>query len=76
MDEILTVTEMESRYPGEWVLVEDPVTDELLEVLSGKVLCHSLDRDDVYRKAIELRPRHSACLFFGDVLPEGMEAIL
>ena len=76
MDEVLTVVEMKSRYPGQWVLVEDPVTGESLEVLSGRVLFYSPNRDEIYRKAIELRPRHSACLYFGDVVPEGMEVIL
>jgi hypothetical protein len=76
MDEVLTIAEMKSRYPSEWVLVEDPVTDDSLEVLSGKVLCHSPDRDVFDRKVMELRPRHSAFLYFGDVVPNGMEAIL
>ena len=75
MDEILTISEIESRYPGEWVLVEDPETDEALEVLSGKVLCHSPNRDEVDRKAMELRPRDFAFLFFGDI-PDDLEVIL
>ena len=52
MDEILTVGEMESRFVAEWLLVEEPQTDEALEVRSGKVLFHSKDRDEVYRKAV------------------------
>ena len=28
MSEVLTIEEMETRYPREWVLIEDPVTDE------------------------------------------------
>lgn len=67
MDEILTVGEMESRFVGEWLLVEDPQTDEALEVLSGKVRFHSKDRDEVYRKAVELRPRRFAVLYTGSI---------
>lgn len=66
MSEVLTVDEIESRYDSEWVLLEDPVTDETLRVLEGKVLCHSKDRDEVYRTAKELRPRSSAILFTGE----------
>jgi hypothetical protein len=43
-------------------LVQDPVTNDSLEVLSGKVVCHSPDRDVVYRKAVELRPSRFAIL--------------
>jgi hypothetical protein len=75
MDEILTISEIESRYPGEWVLVEDPETDEALEVLSGKVLCHSPDRDEFDRKVLEFRPRHSAFLYTGKI-PDDLEFIL
>lgn len=62
MAEELSIAEIESRYPSEWILVEDPITNEALEVQSGKVLWHSPDRDDVYRKAVELRPRNIAFL--------------
>ena len=53
MNEILTITEIQSRFHAEWVLIQDPETTESLEVRSGKVLYHSKDRDEVYRKAIE-----------------------
>jgi hypothetical protein len=60
MQTALSIVEIESRYPSEWILIGDPVTNDNLEVLSGQVLWHSPDRDEVYRKAIELRPAHSA----------------
>lgn len=47
MDEVLTLAEIEARFASEWVLVEDPQTDEALEVRSGKVRWHSNDRDEV-----------------------------
>ena len=62
MNQILTISEIEARYPSEWILVEDPVTNDALQVQSGKILWHSPDRDEVYRKAVELRPTHSAFL--------------
>src|SRR5438876_961935 len=36
-DEILTVKEIEARYPSEWVLIEDPEVDEQLDVIRGTV---------------------------------------
>lgn len=75
MSEVLTITEIESRYDSEWVLVEDPQVDERLEVLGGTVLWHSKDRDEVYEKALELRPKYSAFLYTGSI-PEDVAVIL
>jgi len=70
MTEIMTVAEIEAKYESEWILLDDPETDENLKVKSGKVLWHSKDRDEVYRKAREIRPRHSAVLYTGRLLEE------
>jgi hypothetical protein len=70
MRESMTISEIETLYPFEWVLVENPVTNEAFEVQSGKVLWHSADRDEVYQKAVELHPRHSAFLFTGELSDE------
>jgi hypothetical protein len=75
MDTILTLTEIENQFDSEWVLVSDPETDEALEVRGGNVLWHSPDRDEVYQKAIELRPRRFAVLYMGQ-LPEDVAIIL
>ena len=40
MDEILTIAAIESRFVAEWVLVEDPETNELLPRQGGKVRFH------------------------------------
>jgi hypothetical protein len=65
MDQILTVTEIETQFDSEWVLVENPQTNEALEVERGKVLYHSKDRDEVYRKAISYHPKRFAVLYTG-----------
>jgi hypothetical protein len=48
---------------------EDPQTNSALEVQGGKVIWHGKDRDEVYRKAVELRPKHFATLYLGK-MPE------
>jgi hypothetical protein len=70
MDGTLTVAEIESQFPSEWVLVENPHTNELLEVQNGNVLYHSKDREEVYRKAVELRPKRFAMLYTGEIPPD------
>jgi len=75
MSEIMSVVEIQARFDSEWVLLEDPETSDTLEVKSGKVLWHSKDRDELYRKARELHPKHSAILYTGK-LPEGTAIVL
>ncbi|MBI2433891.1 MAG: hypothetical protein HYV26_13575 [Candidatus Hydrogenedentes bacterium] len=75
MQEEMTIEEIYSEFDSEWVLVEDPVTDDALNVLRGKVLCHSRDRDEVYRKAISPRVKRFAMLYTGKI-PEGTEVLL
>lgn len=75
MEEMLTIEEIENRFDSEWVLIGDPLTDELLEVMGGKVLWHSRDRDEIHRMAMELHPRRFAVLHVGKP-PEEMESAL
>lgn len=75
MNEILTRSEIQTRFASEWVLVQDPEVNERLEVLGGKVIWHSKDRDEVYRKSIELRPEHAAYLYTG-AMPENTAIVL
>lgn len=70
MNEEMTLEEIESQFAAEWVLIGDPRTDEGLNVLGGKVLCHSKDRDEVYRKAVSLRPQRSAVIYTGQIPDE------
>ncbi len=75
MDDLLTISEIESRFKSEWVLVEDPQTNDILEVQGGRVRWHSQDRDEVYRKAVELRPKQFAVLYTG-IIPKDTAVVL
>ena len=75
MRERCKYAEMQERFDGEWVLVGDPDLDEFLRVTAGEVLWHSKDRDELYRKARELRPRESAILCFSEI-PQDVAVIL
>lgn len=67
MDNVLTISEIEAQFASEWILVADPKTNDALEVQSGQVCWHSKDRDEVYRKAVELRPARFAVLYTGKI---------
>ncbi len=75
MAEVMTISQIERQFESEWVLVENPETNREMQVQAGKVLWHSKDRDEVYRKAIELRPRRFAMLYTGRK-PEGTEIVV
>jgi hypothetical protein len=75
MIQVLTLAQMESQFTSEWILVEDPQTNAALEVQSGKVICHSPDREEVYRKAVQLRPKHFAVLYTGK-MPQDSAIVL
>ena len=75
MNEEMTIAEIESQFESEWVLIQDPRTDEGLNVLGGRVLYHSKDRDEVYRKAVSLRPKRSAVIYTGEI-PEETAVVL
>lgn len=75
MDKTLTIAEIESRFDSEWVLVEDPQTNEALEVQSGRVLFHSPNRDEFDRKVLDFHPKRFAVLFTGQP-QEDMEFVL
>ena len=73
--QVLSVEQIHSRFKGEWVLVEDPEVDKDLNVLRGRVVFHSKDRDELDRKAIELRLKHSAFLYTG-TMPDDTAIVL
>jgi hypothetical protein len=75
MESVLNIAEIEKQFEDEWVLVGEPQTNETFEVLSGQVLCHGKTRDEVYRKAMELRPARFAVIFTGE-MPAGVEFVL
>ena len=64
-DKALTFDQMRKKYRSEWLLIGNPETNDLLEIVRGKVLLHSKDRDEIYRKAASLHPRRFATLYTG-----------
>ena len=75
MDEVLSITEIAAKFDSEWVLIEDPRTDEALEVRGGTVRCHGKDREEVYRRAVEIRPKRFAIVYTG-TMPQDTEIVL
>jgi hypothetical protein len=66
----LSRSEIEANYQNEWILIADPETNAAMEIVRGKVLWHSQNRDEVYRKAKELKPKSFALLYTGELAPD------
>ena len=77
MNEVLMIEEINRRYPDEFVLIGDPVTDESLEVISGTVVYHGKDRDGMVRAAQQLpAPKRFATHYSGELFPDDREYCL
>ena len=63
--EVLTLAEINSRFPSEWVLLEDPETTKSLEIIRGRLLFHGKSKDELYRQGIKFQPKRWAMLFTG-----------
>ena len=71
----MTYERIKARFDSEWVLTGAPDTDETLNVRSGDVLHYSKDRDEVYRRALALRPARAAVVYTG-TMPEGTAIVV
>lgn len=71
----MTLARMKTEFESEWILIGAPETDEALNIRGGTVLHHSRDRDEVYRRAIALRPARVAVVYTGTI-PEGTAIVL
>lgn len=76
MNEALTIDQIRSTYPEQWVLVGNPVMGNpnqvgsvISKLQSGVVLYHSKDKREIAYKAKALTQdvEHFACIFTGEV---------
>ena len=71
MNEVMTWEEIEEAFDGEWVLIEDPELTRSLEIVGGKVVFHSAERKEVYKRMRELPELCHAVRYIGK-LPQDM----
>jgi hypothetical protein len=75
MADVMPIEDIRDLFRDEWVLLEDPQTNEFLAIQGGKVLCHSKDRDEVHRQLVALRPGRFAIVSTGRI-PEGTAILI
>ncbi|MEG3850387.1 hypothetical protein QT971_24600 [Microcoleus sp. herbarium19] len=72
---ILTLEEIFSLYPDEWVLIAYTELDENLSVILGAVLAHAIERDEIYSK-LSLRNGKSVAIEYTSPIPDNIVMIL
>jgi len=75
MDEILKIEEIHRRFPDQWVALDQPRTTEAQEVLEGKVIAHSQDREEVHQAIMQLPVPRRFAVFYTGVWPGEDEAV-
>lgn len=59
-DRVLKFEEICKLYPKEWVLIADPKTNDNFDLIEGKLLAHSPDRDAIDEAMFEFN--HVPCV--------------
>lgn len=68
MGKEMTIDDNRAWIDSEWLLVDDPHTDEAHNVSGGNVVIHhNQDGDDVDRMTVSLRLKLSAVVFTGAI---------
>ncbi len=75
MPEILTYDQIKEKCDSEWVLLGDLDLAETLEVKSGRLIFHSRDRDEVHKRARQIKGARIAILYMGTI-PENTAILL
>jgi hypothetical protein len=65
--------DIKQKYPGEWILVADYITDDLAEPLEGVVVAHSKNRAKIYTRQIRSKTR--ICIEYAGEIPEDLVVI-
>ena len=66
--------EIKEAFKDEWVLVQVEKVDESFNVIEGEVLAHSKDKDQVYQKLLQIRPKQFSIEYTGEI-PEDLAVV-
>jgi len=74
--EILTIEEICSRYPREWVLIADTESDDQWNPIRGEVLAHSPERDQIDQVLMKFEKVKSIVIEYTGPIPENYAVLL
>lgn len=76
MAEHLTLSEINEKYPNQWVLIVEPDLDEHKQLVGGVVLFSSPDRDEMYSEAMRLPTPRRLATYYTGALPKHVAVVL
>lgn len=68
-------TEITNTFKDEWVLVEVKEVDENFNLIDGIVIAHSKDKEEIYKKLLEIKPQSFSIEYTGQI-PEDLAVVL
>ncbi len=63
------------QFKDEWVLIRVKKVDEHYHVQEGDVVAHSKNKEEIYRKLLEIKPRRFSIEYTGRI-PEDLAVVL
>ncbi len=66
---------IKKTFKDQWVLIEVEKVDESFNVVEGEVLAHSKDKNEVYQKLLQIRPKEFSIEYTGDI-PEDLAIVM
>ncbi|RKX74595.1 MAG: hypothetical protein DRP87_16535 [Spirochaetes bacterium] len=67
--------EIVKRFKDEWVFIGVTEVDEDFNLKVGDVIAHSKDKEEIYRRLLELRPKRFSIEYKGKI-PEDLAVVL
>jgi hypothetical protein len=67
--------EIVERFKDEWVLIDVKEVDENFNLKEGDVIAHSKDKEEIYKRLLELRPKKFSIEYTGKI-PEDLAVVL
>jgi len=64
------MSEIKSRFPNEWILIENPETDDSMNLIRGRVSAHASERSKLLRPKQFERPMDCAVIYTGTLSSE------
>jgi len=68
---MLSIKELKKKYKDEWVLVEVLKENKIGEPIAVKLIAHSKNRDDVYKKLLKTKSKYVSTFYTGKIPKKG-----
>lgn len=67
--------EIKKTFQDQWVLIDVKKVDENFDIVEGEVLAYSKDKNEIYQKLLQIRPKEFSIEYTG-VIPEDIAVVM